>query len=634
MTDRTVPARLANASPPSPTVAGAGADGHSNPPRAVPSLRRYRARIVEVGALAASPAACFWAFHLRAMAPPGLPDPAMHSVYLWDPRDLALRYAPQVFSAARRAYIGPPAAYFRWGTRPGFLVPGRLASLAFGAVPGFFAFRYALALVALLPAYLLAKRVWGVWAGVLAVVLVMTSPVIITAWGTDFPDSAAVSYLLSGTAMLVTPARSQKERRRLLAAAAVLLTFAVWSLATTALIVATTLVTWLAFRLLRERPDLVGDVLVLTVWAVTATGTLAAGSWLLLGRLDFIWSTIQASRFLATPAQERLWHSSNPHWATSDAYLLVLPAVALAWIGAMSARRRHGHTAPVLLGFAFTGQTAAAAYLQFAGHLQLLEEHYLSSSFWAAATLTLLVVLAELGHPLAGHRLLRLLPAALVAAVALLSEALPTPPPLRWTPWGYMAVAVIVIAAAGAPRVARLPRTTAAAATTAVAAAILLLTVAPSPPHPSLPGTIYDPATNYDQALGGDARPLVDDYRLEHAARRWVPNATYRGEQLVTCTTSTSSTLEMDIAGLFHASDNLLPGTCPDLSPAAVDTVGRRKAAQLLVISTHPIDIATTLNQLRPLGAVLARHTHLHAGPAGCWLWLIEVPQYISSDAT
>ncbi len=631
-----------------PTAAGGGAGTPVTAGRrAAPTLA------AEIVALLLAPVVCFWALRLRAMAVDGLPDPAMHSVYLWDPRDLVARYAPQVFDAVQRAYIGPPAAYFRWGMRPGFLVPGRLAYLAFGAVPGFFAFRYVLALVATVPAYVLAKRLWGRWAGALAVVLVMSSPVIVTAWGTDFPDSAAVSYLLGATACLVIPPRSVREHRLMLVVAGALYTASVWSLATTGLLVAVTILVWVGYRAVRDRRHLAGDVALLAAVAVATTVLAALGSWVLLGRFDFVAPTIRAVLFLGTPAQEKLWHSSNPRWAPYDAYLLVLPTVVVAWVATVrvrpSARGAHRaaqvdhaahRAAQVVLGLAATGQLALAAYFQFVGNIQLLEEHYLSSTLWAASTLTLLLVLAEIARPLATCRVLCFVPAAAVVVVALLSEVLPTPPPFGWAPWGLALVAVVVGVVAGVAFLAGVPLPTrflrptiAAVASVVVLAAVLVLTVAPTPKYAPLPNTVYDPLTGYDQALGGAAGRLVDEYRIEYEARRWVPNATYRGEQLLTCLTDPSSAREFKVAALFHAGDSMLPGTCPRISDAAVDLIVSRKAAQLLVVSKGPLRIGELLHRLAPLGAVLARHTELRAGRVSCWLWLVEVPRYLSEHA-
>ena len=639
------------------------------PPRPVaarPSRRRDSGHLAELGALLVAPLVAFFVLRLRAMAPAGIPDPAMHSVYLWDPRDLVARYVPSVYPAVLRAYVGPRAAYFRWGARPGFLVPGRLAYLAFGAVPGFFALRYVFALLATLPAYLLAKRVWGAWAGALAVAVVLTSPVVITAWGTDFPDSAAVSYLLGGTACLLMPSTARGRRGWALAAAA-LLTAAVWALATTGVLVAALLLVWLVGRLVAARPGVAREIGLLAAGAVATTLLLAVGSWRLLGRFDFILPTIRAVQFLATPAQKKLWHSSNPAWAPYDTYLLVLPAVVLAWAGAVlfTARRPHPHgrggpglgpgpgpahgsgsargtgtvrraqrrLVSLVVGATALVQLVLAAWLQFRGGVQILEEHYLSSSLWAASLLTFVAVLAELAAPLSRRRWSRYLPVGLVVVVAALSEALPTPPALQWGPFGYLLVALVATTAALAPRLRRAPRGTAMAGSGVLLAALLVLTVAPAPQHPTFAHTVYDPVAAYDQALGGRASRLVDTYRLEYELRRWVPNATYRGEQLLTCMSSTHSSFDTDMIGLFHAGDNVLPGSCPRVGPGGLYTIATRQAAQLLVVSPHPMRIGVLMARLAPVHPVIARRTRLRSGRLSCWAWLIEFPRYLSTHS-
>jgi hypothetical protein len=582
-------------------------------------------RIVEVALLVVAPLLAFLVLHLRVMATTVLPDPAMHSVYLWDPGDLARRYAPSALPPHLRNYIGPWAAYLRWGARPGFLVPGRLAYLAFGAVPGFLAFRYVLALIAIVPAYVLGKRCYGVGVGALAVCLVLASPVVVTAWGTDFPDSAAVSYTLAGLACLVMPSSQSAARRRWQLAAGVLLTAAVWSLATTVLLVAiAVVVVALQTAARRGLAAMRADLLWLATGAVATTIALGVGSWLVLGRFDYELPTIQAVLFLASPAQAVLWHSTNWRWVLGDAYLLVLPATCLAW--ATLAVRRRIPPAAVAIGIVATVQLAAAAAGQFAGSLQLLEEHYLSSPLWAASLLTLTVVIAELTRSLTAHPLARWLPAAFVIGVALLSEAAPPVPALGWLPWGA-ALATLVVALAAA--VAWLPPRVPAAGTVAAAAilgALMVLTVAPNPTSAALRGTVFDPPTGYQGALGGSWRPALDAYRLEEAVRRLVPNATYQGEQLVECFPHNGH-LEAQLIGLFHSSINNLPGRCPAVGSVARAEIRSRDVAQLVDMSPNErLDVPVLMRHLAQLDPRLARFATLHAGPDSVQVAVIDFP--------
>ena len=170
----------------------------------LPNYRALRVPqlVLEAMAVLVSPAALFYVLRLRPMAPQWLPDPSLHTIYIFDPRDVFTRYWG---AFRRRASARAPASASSSRRRLGYL--------AFGGVPGFFATRYFLALVAAVPAYLLLRRLYGVAAGALGIVVLISSPVLVTAWGTDYPDSAAVSYLAGALACLAMPSRARTSAR-------------------------------------------------------------------------------------------------------------------------------------------------------------------------------------------------------------------------------------------------------------------------------------------------------------------------------------------------------------------------------------------------------------------------------------
>lgn len=577
---------------------------------------------LEALGVAVSPLAAALVLRLRLMAPIGLPDPALHTAFIIDPRDVFTRYAA-VYAATAR---------LREGARPGFLVPARLDYLAFGAVPGFFVTRYVLALVAVGPVYLLLRRLYGRPAGVAGVLVVLSSPVIVTAWGTDYPDCAVVSYAAGALACLAMPC-APRWRRAWLAAAGVLLTLAVWSHGVAVPLAGATLAGYLGVRLARDRAGLGGDLALLAGVAAAVTGLLVVASAMVLGHANFIGLTWQAFHFLSGRTARN--HSANWGWAPHVAYLLVPPAVLGAFMVAVARRGRAVPTSVLVVGVVAVAQLAVYAGLQIAGSVQTLEQHYFSSTLWAGVCLALAVTATELARPLWGRPLARWLPAAVLLAVPLGYEVGPRLPPHGWAPWGVILAAAMVAAAAAARGAARLRgravvTTLTGLALAALTAAALALTVTPVPPHTWPAGTVSPgPLADYASALGGSGTLSVDTYRIATALPAFVGPAAYHGEQLLIWQLGPKRAQPFFYAaGMYHSWFNSLPTYSPVLTAGDRRKLGGRRPAELLLFSRTAVSFPAALRQLAAFRPTLVRTGELRAGPLAMQVWLLRLDRY------
>jgi hypothetical protein len=587
-----------------------------------PQKRRWPL-LVESLAVALSPGIGFFVLRMRAMSPVQLPDPSMHTIYAVDPSQMFVRYAAAF----------APTARMREGAQAGFLVLARLAYLGFGALPGFFVTRYALALIAVVPAYLLMRRLYGIPAGVLAIVVLLSCPVVITAWGTDYPDCAVVSYVVGAVACLAMPGR-QRWRAGWLALAATLLTLAVWSHGMGVVLAATTVVIYGLVRLVRERRRLVIHALLLGVVAVAATFLLMVASRLVLGQFDFINPTLKAAAFLNTPAQVRQWHSSNWRWALYVAYLLVPPAVIAAFAVTFARRLRAIPTPQLFVGLACAGQFGVFAYLQFGYHVQTLEMHFFSSTIWGVVCLALAVVLAEMSRPIWARPVAGWLPVALVLAVPLAYEADPNTPAFGWWPVGA-ALALVPVLVALVMRFWSQRDLTQVLSRTALVVAVALsvvattgstleLTVAPRPSTPALTGLAIagDPEPSYNTALGGNATEMIDWYQVCASLPGFVGDPSYRGEQLLMWF-FWDVPLLLEPVGIFHEGFNSLGFGFPVLTPGDRDVLATRRPAELLLLGIKRQGFQTAFRDLGSYGPELVRTTVLRHGIAVLHVWLI-----------
>jgi hypothetical protein len=590
---------------------------------------RARRTLIEGAAVLISPAAVFYLLRLRAMAPADLPDPSMHTTYIVQPRDVFMRYTA-AFS---------PTDRLREGARVGFLVPARIAYVLFGGVPGFFVTRYAFALIAVVPVYLLLRRLYGPGAGALGIVVILSCPVVLTAWGTDYPDSAVVSYAAGALACLAMPCVA-RWRRWWLAGGAVLLTAAVWSHGIGALLTVTTLACYAVVRVLRDRRHLISDAALLAGVAVVVTAGLSGASELLLGHFDFILPTWNAYRYLSQPSQIALWHSSSWRWAPYVTYLLVPPAIVVAFVMTFARRSRAVPTPQLLVGVVAGGQVVVFFFMQFVGSVQTLEMHFFSSTLWGAICIALAVTFAEIARPLFDHRWGQWLPSLALVAVALAYAlaygAYPHTPAFGWLPYGALVDAFLVAVAAGARLLSRVPRRAplwigTIAAIAAIAGSSLILTVAAIPRHPLFPGTVADPAPAYAGALGGSTGDLVDEYRVTVELPLFVGTATYAGEQVLTWWPFKQDGPLTGAIGIYHSGFDSLPSSLPDFTAADRARLEARRAPELVLLSMTGEGFAAALHSLAPYNPTLLRGTVLSSGQFHLHVWVIYLNSFAPS---
>jgi len=571
-----------------------------------------------------SPVVLFFALRLRAMAPPFGPDPAMHTVYIIDPRDFLARFSSDLVNSGGRE-----------GARVGFLVPARLSYLAFGAVPGFFVFRYVLALVAIVPAYILLRRLYCRAVGAMAIVILMSSPVLVTAWGTDYPDSAVVSYLAGALACLAMPC---KERRRSawLAIAAGLFTLAVWSNISAAPLVAATMAIYGAICLRRTPHRLIRDALVLAATGVIVTGALMLASGLLFGPFDYIVPTIESYAFLNRPSIVQHFHSTNWRWILLRPYLLVPAAVVAAWGATFLRRLRALPTPQLLIGAACAAQIAVYGYLQFLNHAEVLQQHYYSSGLWGGICIVLAITAGALAEPLLDHRVARWLPAALVLALALVYEADPHLPAFGWWPTGLFIVAAVTVAAAVGRVVSKVARPAARATAVAVAVVVigcpLILTVAPYEHHAQLPGVIDNPVPSYATALGGSPGFLVDRYRVATELPQFVGKSTFPRERLLIWFPIAQVSALIELIGIYLANISELSSSPPRLTARDKDILEERTPAELLVLDTP--NFPATLSALSAFDPTVLRQTVLKSGGFMVHAWLVSLGVFVHRNPT
>lgn len=593
--------------------------------------------VLEAISLLVSPLVAFYAMGVREMMRPNMIDPYFYGGFAQQGSEMLARFGTE--------------NYF-W-VRVGFILPARAFTMAFGPVGGFYAFRYVLVLVAVVPAYLLFRLLVGRAAGAVAVAALLTSPVIWHAWGTDYPDASAVSYLTASTALIVMPARSRLLRTALVVGSAAFAAFAVHSQLMAAPIVAGILGGWFLVTVWRARRGAVAHAvmegLLVLFTTVVVTGLLMLASDVVLGSGDLFTPTEKAIERLQTPEERAKWNSDGVGWVFRNTYLFVLPAVVAGWavlVTRRSSRRGLGAHAraqepssdtaaptrvetAVVAGTALTG--LGYAYLQFGRDGSTLDYFLYSSMLWPGICLTTAFVVVRLAQRLApAERGVSAAAALIVVVAAALSWPIDMPT-FDMFPVGWLLVAAIVLGCLVVRHGLR--GRGAAMPLLLVLASAFALTVGKPSERPLVPGQVPLPPVHYDDVLATDGSAELDDFRVAARLPEVVGDPRFSGDLLMTWAPPDESAVVAQAAAQYLWMEFALPYDLPDLSKEDADYLYSRKPRHLVFLGSSDAAFQDGVAALRPygLGAEVVRKELLRSGDSVLHVWVVRLATYDGS---
>jgi hypothetical protein len=574
--------------------------------------RGVLATLVESVALLVAPVAVFFALHIRAMPRTEMIDPYFYGAYALDGHDLLQRFGP--------------GNYF-W-PRVGFILPDTLLIHLFGALGGFFSFRYVLALVAVIPVYLLFRQQVGRGVAWIAVLVVLTAPVVLTAWGTDYPDSSAVSYLMAGGACLLM-AGSVRRRWILTISAGFFFALALNSQIIAIFTVAGVLAGWLASRWVSGRAALIRDFGGLAAGVLVTTAALVGFSEITLGHWDIFRPTAHAIIAYRSHALEALFHSSTWRWLLDDFYVLCPPALVVAWTIAARPLKRSS-VLPAELGFAVA---TAGAYLlhvffQFIGTNWTLEYYLYTSMLWATVCPLLVFTAVRLVRRARSGALTRVeigVVAAGLLGIPLLLRCLRDQLQI-----GLRLALIMVVCAAIGATIATIGRRPLAwrAVGLSIASAALTLLVVGLPKNPVIyPGQVAYVTPDYGSVLFGDGQSEVDKYAIFANLHTVVPTASQIPGELVTWSPPGYSQV-LNVASaqyLWHL--QALPASMPEITAATTAALVAHHPRLVVMLSDSGAEFARARAALAGAGYQprLVRQSTLHAGADVLWVCVVEL---------
>ena len=549
--------------------------------------------LVEVMLLLAAPLLLVFPLRAEVFGRTNMIDPYLHTAVIQHGRELFERFGNN-----------------RQFARAGFTVPGRAFVLAFGDIGGYYALRYALVLLAMVPAYVLFRRLHGRPAGAVAAASVLASAVIVRALSSDYPDSAGVSYLIAACCCLCMPTDSRRARWSWFIASAVLFSLALHSNFVAVPFVLAGVTAYAAFHLKAWRHLLAAGGVFLVVFAAVSAA-LSLGTWAAFGTADIFRPTWRAFEGLRRPEVIAVNHSANWRWVLDAPYLLVPPLILVGWIALARQRRNAFSQSDWMLWLTLALQSVACVVMQFAFDHQILEFHFYSSLLWAAATLVAASTVIELSRPLLARPELSWVPAAVLVAVPVAFAVLDVELSLRFATAVLLATAGAVVVT-----VLCLARSTIAGLGALAIFAVVAhtLVIGQSAHLPLRSGQARFPRPQYGQAFGGLNAFERDRYVVISELDDVVPAPPAAGVPLVIWAADDHSETVSIAASQYGWRPRMVLGL-PRLDSAGVAQI-RRTWPDIVLLLSDAADSAAageaSIRRLWPEATVLADTTLEH----------------------
>jgi len=513
-------------------------------------------------------------------------DPFLYLGYSWDPKDLIDRFGMEYYPV-----------------RFGLTLPIDLFTRMFGVEGGFFALRYVLALVGILPLYAYLKASRDRAVAVLGVLLYLTSPMLLRGLMSAYSDTTAIPYLTAAICILgLLQVRPQTRRGPLLFVAGVALGLAVHSNPIIAVLVGVIAAVWGVAEIRSRRWRILTDGLwiVAAVAVVTVAGVLVY--WYRFDHPDIFSPSIDAATRLSGDDGDA-FKAPDLAWLSYRFFLYLPPLIVVAWLigpvrssGAVGSDRPASHRDESTMIAMLAALAGFFVVHQFVLGSSTLETYYYTSYLTPVIVLGLTLVIARMMSGTAGWQ--RWVPAGLVFALPFLRRGIAPNWEFDWNP----GLIIVVVGALAAVIVVR--RWSKVALTGCVAMLLAnqaMLNNAPSNPPLSDGQTFrFDP--HYEQALDNQSSSL-GWYEMSHELTEIMPPLTSPSGNLLFWYDTNQSILS-SIQATYRSMPIAWQAGLPSM-PAIDD-------AQMLRLSTENVDrlvlLALTDAEIRAAtDALLAR---------------------------